>query len=284
MALAEVAIAAGPQRERRRMSNTVFILAARRLALTLRPPRALVIPLVAPVLFALVIAPALADTIARPGDHTTYMTFVALSTVGLLAPMNCLFAGLGVITDRQYGAMRELLAAPIRRSSIIVGNLLAAVLTTAIQLGVLIGFSVARGATFTAGAHVVWFLGGALLLIVTMYSLAEVLASRVPSAEAYVGAVPAVAIVPYFLAGSLFPLSALPHWLAGVAKVIPLTHALALIRYGLTPTDGGVVALHNIWGLSSAPEMAALSLLVLALYSAAVFQAAVRLFAKRGTS
>ena len=41
-------------------------LTRRRLALTVRSPRALVVPLLTPVLFALVIAPALANTIARP--------------------------------------------------------------------------------------------------------------------------------------------------------------------------------------------------------------------------
>ena len=40
------------------------------------------------------------------------MTFIALATVGLLIPLNCAFSGLGVIVDRQQGAMRELLVAP----------------------------------------------------------------------------------------------------------------------------------------------------------------------------
>ena len=54
------------------------------------------------------------------------MTYVALATAGLLIPLNCMFSGLGVIVDRQQGAMRELLVAPIRRSSIVFGNLVAA--------------------------------------------------------------------------------------------------------------------------------------------------------------
>ncbi len=282
MALAEVAVAGRPLATSPHRSSAVATLARRRLTLTVRSPRALVVPLVTPVLFAVVIAPALADTIASPGQRTTYMTFVALATAGLLVPLNCMFSGLGVVTDRQHGALRELLVAPIRRSSIVAGNLVAAVATTALQLAVLIGASVARGATFTAGRDVVWFVAAALLLSTVMYAIAEILASRVPSAEAYIGALPAIAIVPYFLAGSLFPLTALPHWLAGAAKALPLTHALALFRYGLTPTEGGTAALRHIWGLTSAPEMAALSLLVLALYAALMVRVAVRLFTRRG--
>ena len=120
-------------------------LAKRRLALTVRSPRSLVLPLVAPALFALVIAPALANTIHAGPGRTAYMTFVALSTAGLLIPLNCLFSGLGVIVDRQQGAMRELLVAPIRRSSIVFGNLVAALTLTAFQVVVLIALAAARG-------------------------------------------------------------------------------------------------------------------------------------------
>ena len=44
-----------------------------------------------------------------------YEAFVAIGTVGLLIPLNTMFAGIGVIVDRESGAQRELLAAPIPR-------------------------------------------------------------------------------------------------------------------------------------------------------------------------
>ena len=79
----------------------------------------------------------------------------------------------------------------------------------------------------------VWFLAAAALFAVGMYGAAETLAGRVPAAEEYIARVPAIAIVPWFFAGSLFPISALPGFLAWFAKFLPLTHALALVRYGL---------------------------------------------------
>jgi ABC-2 type transport system permease protein len=258
-------------------------LTNRRLALTVRSPRSLVLPLVAPTLFALVIAPALANTIHAGPGRTAYMTFVALSTAGLLIPMNCLFSGLGVIVDRQQGAMRELLVAPIRRSSIVFGNLLAALALTAFQVAVLIGLSAARGAIYTTGLRTLWFVAAAVVFVVLMYGLAEILTVRLPSPVEYIGAVPALAIVPYFFAGSLFPITALPNWLAAVAKVLPLTHALALFRYGLTGPSG-VTALHNIWGLHDATTMALLSMGVLVLYALVFVNGAIHLFTKAGTS
>ncbi|HYA45892.1 MAG TPA: ABC transporter permease [Acidimicrobiales bacterium] len=245
-------------------------LAARRLALSVRSPRSLVLPVMNPALFALVLAPALANTVATPSGRNAYMTFLALATVGLLIPLNALFSGIGVVVDRQHGAMRELLVAPIRRSTIVLGNLVAALAVTALQIAVLIALSAARGAAYVTGVHIWWFMAAALVFSVLMYSVAEILATRLRSAEAYTGALPVVAIVPFFFAGSLFPITALPGWLDDIAKVLPLTHALALFRYGLTSTSGAR-ALHNIWGMTSVPAMAALSLGVIALYAVVAF-------------
>jgi ABC-2 type transport system permease protein len=276
-------IAGRDQKRPTKEVRAVPTLAARRLALSVRHPRALVLPVMNPVLFALVIAPALANTVAAPSEQTTYMTFLALATMGLLIPLNALFCGIGVVVDRQQGAMRELLVAPIRRSSIILGNLVAALAITALQTLILIGLSAARGADYVTSTHVFWFIGATLVFTVLMYSVAEILATRLPNAEAYTGAIPVVAIVPFFFAGSLFPITALPNWLEEVAKVLPLTHALALIRYGLTPSSGAR-ALHNIWGLSNVTAMAVFSAAVIVAYAFLAFIAAIRLFTKAGTS
>src|SRR5207253_4348252 len=98
-------------------------LARRRIQLTARTPRELVVPLLTPVMFALVIAPALKQALHTDGHYESY---VALGTVGLLIPLNTMFAGLGVIVDREHGAQRELLAAPVPRALLVLGNLLVA--------------------------------------------------------------------------------------------------------------------------------------------------------------
>ena len=284
MATTTIAIPAATRPLRTRNASAVLTLASRRLALTIRSPRSLVAPLFTPVLFALVIAPALANSVASPAQRTTYMTYIALATAGLLIPLNCMFSGIGVVVDREHGAMRELLVAPIRRSAIVAGNLVAAIATTALQMAVLIEASKLRGANYQTGRDILWFAVAALLFSVVMYGLAEIVASRVPSPEAYIGVLPAIAIVPFFFAGSLFPITSLPRWLADVAKVLPLTHALALFRYGLTPANGGAQALRNIWGMSNDTAMAALSMLVVGLYAIALMAGAIRLFTKKGTS
>jgi len=250
-------------------------LARRRLRLTTRTPRELAVPLLTPIMFALVIAPALKQALHA---SSSYESFVAVGTVGLLIPLNTMFAGLSVIVDREGGAQRELLAAPIPRPLLVLGNLVVALGATALQVGVLIAAATARGIDFNAsGSRIVWFLAAAVLFAVGMYGMAETLASRVPKQEEYIARVPAIAIVPWFLAGSLFPIGALPVVLTWVARFLPLTHGLALMRYGLLGDSSG---LHAIWKLSDATAMAGLSLGVVALFAAALTAVSIRVFTR----
>ncbi|GAB3061491.1 ABC transporter permease [Intrasporangium mesophilum] len=265
-----------PRTVARRTALTV--LARRRLLLSAHTPREIVVPLLTPILFALVIAPALA-TMVTTTNGLDYQTYVAVGTVGLLVPLSSMFAGIGVIVDRDTGARRELLAAPVPRSLMVGGNFLVALAVSSLQLAALVVAAIARGAHFhTNAAGVAWFVGGALLFMVASYAIAEIMANRIPSQEEYVGATPAVAILPWFLAGSLFPISALPGLLSGVAKVLPLTHALALMRYGLLDTHA--TGLHDIWGMSNANAMAAMSLAVVAGWAVILTAISVRVFAK----
>src|SRR5436305_1120398 len=171
---AATATATLPALRRSRTFSSLGTLTGRRFQLTARTPRELFVPLLTPIMFALVIAPALKTAL-----HTSasYESFVAIGTIGLLIPLNTMFSGLSVIVDRISGAQPELLTAPIPRGLLVVGNLLVAIATTALQVGVLIGVALARGIHFHAtGTGLVWFVATAALFTVGMYGLAEILA------------------------------------------------------------------------------------------------------------
>ena len=265
-----------PSLPRSRRLGPVLTLAQRRFQLSARTPRELVVPLLTPILFALVIAPALKSALHTSAE---YEAFVATGTIGLLIPLNTMFAGIGVLVDRESGAQRELLTAPISRALLVVGNLIVAFAITGLQVAVLLVVARARGIHFhVTGSGFLWFLAAASLFTIAMYGAAETLAASVPSAEEYIGRVPAIAIVPWFLAGSLFPITALPGFLAWFARFLPLTHALALIRYGLLDDPSG---LHDIWRSNDTGMGAMLSLLVVGAFALLLTRAGIRQFRKR---
>src|SRR5437763_6346084 len=113
-----ITTAAPPTRRSRGNGFPLAPLAGRPIQLPTRTPRELFVPLLTPILFALVIAPAL-----KVALHTSaaYESFIAIGTIGLLIPLNTMFSGLSVIVDRDSGAHRELLAAPIPRPLLVLG-------------------------------------------------------------------------------------------------------------------------------------------------------------------
>jgi ABC-2 type transport system permease protein len=259
--------------------SALTTLSGRRFALTARTPRQILVPLLTPILFALVIAPALQTALGGLGTHIDYKAFVAIGTVGLLIPLTAIFAGLSVIVDRDSGAQRELLAAPVPRAFLVLGNLVVALAVSALQITVLIAVALARGADLHASVSgVLWFVAAGFLFTVFMYGVAETLASRVPKQEEYIGATPAVAILPWFFAGALFPIAALPGALTAFAKLLPLTHALAVMRFGLLGDNGA--GLHDIWGAGNNTVEAFASLAVVGVFAIALISIAVRVFSR----
>ena len=72
-------------------------------------------------------------------------------------------------------------------------------------------------------------------------------------------------------------ITALPGFLTWVARFLPLTHGLALMRYGLL---GDASGLEHIWSMGSNTAMAALSLGVVAFFAAALTAVSIRVFAR----
>jgi ABC-2 type transport system permease protein len=274
------AVLAPPKRRRTPTAAVALLtLAGRRAALTSRTPRQIAVPLLGPLLLAMVAAPALEAATGGLHSGIDYASFIDIGTIGLLVPLSCIFAGLSVMIDRDQGAQRELLAAPVPRAYLVLGNLAVALVLASLQVIVLLALAALRGADFSVTATgLAWFVAAAVLITVFTYGIAETLASRVRKQEDYIAAIPAVAILPFFFAGALFPITAMPAALSTIAKFIPLTHALALMRYAFVDPRG--TGLHAIWGMSNVTAEAWLSLGVVALFAAAMAVISVRVFSR----
>jgi len=273
-----VALPLRPPR-RARPRGAVITLARRRAMLTSRTPRQIAVPLVGPALLALILAPALKKATGGLHGGLDYTSFVGVGAVGLVIPLSCVFAGLSVLVDRHAGAQRELLAAPVPRASLVFGNMLVALVLAALQAGVVVGLSALRGGVFhISAAGVAWFVAAAILFTAFMYALVEAVASRVTKEEDFIGATPVLAVLPFFIAGALFPISALPGAISAIAKAMPLTHALALLRYGFVDPSGR--GLHDIWGAGNVTLQAWASLAVVAAFALLMTAVAVRVFAR----
>jgi ABC-2 type transport system permease protein len=249
----------------------------RRVALAVKRPIALVSQALTPVLWVLVVGPALAEAFGGFARGVNYFTYIAVGQIVFILPFSAMFAGLVVMQDRDFGVLRELLVAPIRRSVIPLASI-AAILTVASgQIALIIVLALIRGAHFhIALAPLLAALAAAGLLTAGTYGLAEYLAYTVTQPQTFGTLIPAIGATPYALCGAIYPLAALPEGIRQLALVLPWTHAVALMRYGLMgPRASG---LEQIWHLHSQTAMALLSLAVLAVFAGLTVTLAMRAF------
>ena len=270
-------------RSRASSARGFAVLVGRRLRVTTKTASGVIGQLATPILWVLVVAPALASSQRRLAPNVDYFTFLAAGQVAFLIPFTAMFNGINVIVDRQFGVLPEILVAPIRRGLIPIANAVAVLLITLVQVGLIVVLGRLRGAHFHASAaRVAWFLLASSCLCLIVYGLAEILALKINRQEAYGPLIPAIGVTPYFLAGALYPLSVLPTGLKQTAYVLPWTHAVALIRYGLM--NHSPSGLLDIWGGHSELGAAFLSATVLVAMAAMSLFLAARVFVRTTTS
>jgi len=249
----------------------------RRLAVTAKTASGIIGQIAAPVLWILVVAPALDAALGGFNPDVDYYTYAAVGQIIFLIPFVSMFNGINVIVDKQFGITRELLVAPVRRATIPLANALGVLTIALAEVALIVGLAVARGADFhTSVSGIGWFLAAAALLSLGTYGIAEILALSIGKQEAYGPLIPAVGVTPWFLSGAIYPLAVLPAGVKYIAYILPWTHSVALMRHGLMQgTDSG---LGSIWGMESETAMAALSLGALAVFATVTLTLALRVF------
>jgi ABC-2 type transport system permease protein len=253
----------------------------RRVALAVKNPIGLIGQLLTPVLWVLVVGPALASAFGGFAQGSDYFTYVAVGQIVFILPFSAMFAGLVVMQDRDFGILRELLVAPIRRSTIPIATIAAVLTVGGGQVVVIIGLSAVRGADFNISVGpLIAALAAAALLTAGTYGLAEYLAYSITQPQIFGTLIPAIGATPYALCGAIYPLATLPAGVEQFALLLPWTHAVAVLRYGFMGADASGLA--QIWHMHSQAAMTLLSLAVLAAYAALTVALAMRAF-KRAT-
>jgi len=148
--------------------------------------------------------------------------------------MNLIFSAMqstiSIIWDREFGFLREILVAPIPRSSIVLGKALSGSTVAFIE-----GLFVLAFAPFIKIniplANLFLFLPLMFLIGFVCTTLGIVIAARMTSFEGF-GVISNFVIMPmFFLSGAMFSIDNLPHWISFVIRINPLTYGVDLLRW-----------------------------------------------------
>ena len=163
------------------------------------------------------------------GTSTTFQFlapgFMALTVVfGALAGV-----GFAISREREQGTMDGLLVAPISRTSVVFGKVIAQTVRGMIQAFLILGLSMLLFGVRVYGNPLVMVLA-MLMGVASFVGVGIILTSFAPDQETAQMTVMLLQFPMMFLSGIIFPVSSLPVWMQWIGKGMPLYYAADALR------------------------------------------------------
>ncbi len=185
--------------------------------------------LLQPVLFLFVLGTGLSRLVMNGTGGLNLRTFLYPGILGMTVLFTAIFSAASVVWDREYGFLREMLVAPVRRSSIVIGKCLGGATVATTQGILMIAMAGLVGVPY-APALILGVFGLQILLSFMLTAFGLVVAARVKQMQSFMALTQMLVMPLFFLSGAMFPVTGLPTWLTVLNRVDPLTYAVDPMR------------------------------------------------------
>jgi ABC-2 type transport system permease protein len=189
----------------------------------------IVTSLVQPFLFLFVLGEGL-SAIAKEGTHGVNLkTFIYPGILCMAVMFTAMFSAASIVWDREFGFLREMMVAPVRRSSLVLGKCLGGATVAGFQGLIVIAIAGLVGVPY-APFMILEVFALQLLLAFSITAFGVMAAARVSQMQSYMALMQMAVMPMFFISGALFPTSGLPAWLSVLNRIDPLTYAVSPMR------------------------------------------------------
>jgi ABC-2 type transport system permease protein len=216
--------------------NGLYAIWLREVKVYFREYSRLIGSILTPLLWLLVLGKGIGASIDENDGFAgvPYEVFIFPGILTMTVLFQSVFYGLYIVWDRKIDFLKEVLAAPLNRSTVFLGKCLGGVTDSMIQVTIIIvvGFFIFPDIEYT--------LQSILLVYLIMTSLGLIIGSRMDSPEGFSLITSLVVFPMYFLSGALFLKKSLIdeapiiYWLT---VINPASYAVDAIRYTMIPED-----------------------------------------------
>ncbi|MDH7507194.1 MAG: ABC transporter permease [Candidatus Thermoplasmatota archaeon] len=212
----------------------IYALWYREFKVFLRERSRVISSIVNPILWLLIIGGGLGSAVSF--GEINYQTFIYPGILIQTALFSSIFFGVYIVWDKKIDFLKEVLVAPMRRTSIFVGKIIGGSTDTLLQIIILLFIGLIFSIIgIMPDLHLNIFsiiVSLAFLLVTTtgLVSIGLTLGSQMESPEGF-QLIGSFVIFPlFFLSGALFPITNLPSWLAPFIFINPITYAVDGVR------------------------------------------------------
>ena len=218
-----------PQRSFNSELRAIKIVWRRELIRFVNDRMRIVTALVQPFLFLFVLGGGL-QQLAAAGTHGVDLkTFIYPGILCMTVMFTAMFSAASIVWDREFGFLREMMVAPVRRSSIVIGKCLGGATVAVFQGVIVLAIAWAVHVPYSLGL-VLGVIGLQLLLAFAITAFGLAVAIRIKQMQSFMGVMQMIVMPMYFISGAMFPAAGLPGWLTVLNRVDPLAYAVDPMR------------------------------------------------------
>jgi ABC-2 type transport system permease protein len=232
-ALTDAIRVAVPERSLRQDMRAVSIVWRRELIRFRSDRLRAITSLVQPVLFLFVLGTGLSRLASRgmpPG--VDFRTFIYPGVLAMSVLFTAIFSAASIVWDREFGFLREMLVAPVRRWAIVVGKCLGGATVATFQGIIFLALAGVAHVPYNP-VLLVTLVGELLLLSFTLTAFGVMMAARIKQIQAFMALTQMFVMPLFFLSGALYPLNGLPSWLTVLTRIDPLTYIVDPMRHAV---------------------------------------------------
>jgi ABC-2 type transport system permease protein len=122
-----------PQRGMQHDLRAVKIVLHRELIRYWRDRTRMVSGLIQPILWLLVLGTGLSSLVTRGTPGINLRTFMFAGVIAMSVNFTAMFSAASIVWDREFGFLREMLVAPVSRTSIVIGKCLGGAIVASFQ-------------------------------------------------------------------------------------------------------------------------------------------------------
>jgi ABC-2 type transport system permease protein len=189
----------------------------------------IVTALIQPLLFLFVLGSGLQQLSAASTHGVDLKTFIYPGILCIAVMFTAMFSAASIVWDREFGFLREMMVAPVRRSSIVIGKCLGGASVAALQGLIVLVLAGAVHVPYDP-LLIVGVFALQLLLAFSVTAFGVMVAARIKQMQSFMGVMQMIVMPVFFISGALYPVSGLPGWLAFLNRLDPLTYAVDPMR------------------------------------------------------
>ena len=189
--------------------------------------------LVQPVLFLFVLGTGLSRLAGRGLPvGVDFRTFIYPGVLAMSVLFTAIFSAASIVWDREFGFLREMLVAPVRRWAIVIGKCLGGATVATFQGLIFLALAGVAHVPYDP-VLLLTLVGELLLLSFTLTAFGVMMAARIKQIQAFMALTQLFVLPLFFLSGALYPLNGLPAWLTVLTRVDPLTYIVDPMRHAV---------------------------------------------------